>query len=85
MPIFDTTRRQQTLQVLKNAGYRYNFDRDIYFNRQTKKAFSIEFVVDKVNILEQCINEETTGNHWHFYFNTEPPPAVKKELERLLG
>ena len=33
-------------QILQQAGYAYSFDRMIYFNRRTKKAFSVEFVED---------------------------------------
>ena len=32
--------------LLENAGYKYHFDRMIYFNRGTRKAFSLEFVED---------------------------------------
>ena len=31
-------------QLLREAGYVYNFDRMVYVNRRTKKAFSVEFV-----------------------------------------
>ena len=27
--------------ILEGAGYVYNFDREIYFNRKTKKVFSM--------------------------------------------
>ena len=46
--------------ILRQANYRYNFDRDLYYNRQAKKAFSIEFVDDnKEEMLDRCINENT--------------------------
>lgn len=72
--------------VLLKADYRYNFDRDIYFNRKVKKAFSLEFVDDKPEeeILRR-IGENTNGGGWTFYFNSPPSEGVKRELERVLG
>ncbi len=34
-------------QLLKNSGYSYNFDRELYLNRKLKKAFSVEFIEDR--------------------------------------
>jgi hypothetical protein len=72
--------------ILFQANYRYNFDRDIYFNRAAKKAFSLEFVDDKPEeeILRR-IEECTNGKGWTFYFNSEPPDGVKRVLEEVLG
>ena len=72
--------------MLRNADYWYNFDRDIYYNRKVKKAFSLEFVDDKSeDELARRIAENTNGNGWTFYFNVPPPDGVKRELERVLG
>ena len=71
--------------ILLQANYRYNFDRDIYFNRQDKKAFSIEFVEDhSEDDLIRSIGESTLGKEWKFYFNSGPSESVKRELERVL-
>ena len=32
--------------LLRDAGYTYNFDRMVYLNRATRKAFSVEWVED---------------------------------------
>ena len=73
-------------QILQQAGYGYSFDRMIYFNRKTKKAFSVEFVEDhSEEELQESLGEETEGGHWHFYFNSPPPEGVKSELESVLG
>ena len=73
-------------RVLRDAGYKYYFDRALYLNRKTKKAFSIEFVEDKpADELEQKIAEDTTGPGWHFFFTQEPSDAVQQELSRALG
>lgn len=72
--------------ILKDADYRYNFDRDIYFNRQTKKAFSLEYVDDTdEKLLAQQIQEGKDGTSWTFYFNSGPSEGVRQELERVLG
>ena len=73
-------------QILDNAGFTYNFDRQIYVNRKTKKIFSVEFVQDhNERELEQCVQENTNGKKWRFYFNGELPPAVRREIEAVLG
>jgi hypothetical protein len=72
-------------QILREAGYAYNFDREIYFNRQTKKVFSVEFVDDHSESVLQKSIEEPNGTEWRFYFNSSPPAAVQRELENVLG
>lgn len=73
-------------QILREAGYAYNFDRMVYFNPRTKKIFSVEFVEDhSEDQLQSCLSEETNGAEWRFYFNSPPPGAVKRELENVLG
>jgi hypothetical protein len=72
--------------VLKEANYWYNFDRDIFYNRKSKKAFSLEFVDDhKEEEIRSCIEANTNGSGWTFYFNSPPSEGVKRELERVLG
>jgi hypothetical protein len=72
--------------ILWEANYRYNFDRDLYINRAAKKAFSLEFVDDKSEEeLRRRIEESTGGNGWTFYFNFPPSEGVKRELESVLG
>jgi len=72
--------------LLRRAGYDYNFERMLYFNRQAKKAFSVEFVDDhEESELERSIREEDNRNGWRFYFNSPPSDAVKHELESALG
>jgi hypothetical protein len=72
--------------VLKEASYWYNFDRDIFYNRKAKKAFSLEFVDDKPEEeIRRRINETTDGVGWTFYFNSPPSDGVKRELEKVLG
>ena len=64
-------------RLLENAGYAYGFDRMIYFNPKTRKVFSIAFVEDhSESELQKCIDENTGGAEWHFYFNSPPPSQL---------
>ncbi|HET6675024.1 MAG TPA: hypothetical protein VFG71_06780 [Nitrospiraceae bacterium] len=74
-------------RILEGAGYTYSFDRMIYFNRDAKKVFSIEFVEDHNEVeLQRCINEDTEEGkrEWHFYFTSPPSGAIRRELESVL-
>ena len=78
--------KKKKKDILWEANYRYNFDRDLFVNRAARKAFSIEFVDDHPEEeLRQRIEEKTGGNCWTFYFNLPPTESVKRELERELG
>jgi hypothetical protein len=72
--------------ILKEANYRFNFDRALFFNRASKKAFSLEFVDDAPEEeLARRVRESTNSADWTFYFNSPPTEGVKRELERMLG
>jgi len=73
--------------ILDDAGFAYNFDRRVYFNRKSKKIFSVEFVDDQPEeVLERKIREDTGGQEWKFYVNAgEPPEQVRREIEASLG
>lgn len=71
-------------QILEESGYVYSFNREIYFNRKAKKVLSREFVDDhSEDELHKSLNAETDG--WHFFFNSQPPEAVQRELKGILG
>jgi hypothetical protein len=72
--------------ILWEADYRYNFDRDLFVNRKAKKAFSLEFVDDhREDEIRRRIEASTSSGGWTFYFNSDPSEGVKRELERVLG
>lgn len=72
-------------QILEDAGFWYNFDREIYVNRKKKKAFSIEFLEDNdEQRLEECIRQKTDPGKWFFYFKSAPSERVKRDLEAEL-
>jgi hypothetical protein len=72
-------------QILQKAGYTYNFDREVYFNRRTKKVFSLEFIEDhSEGELKEHLDENKGAAGWRFYFNSEPSAGVKREIESVL-
>lgn len=72
-------------ELLKQAGYAYSFDREVYYNHETKKVFSLEFIEDRnVEELAGRIAEINGGADWRFYFNAAPSDTVKSELEVAL-
>jgi hypothetical protein len=73
-------------QVLDAAGYAYNIDREVYFNRLAKKVFSVDFLQDHEGAeIEHSIQESTDGKEWRFYFNVLPPKSVKRQVVESLG
>ncbi len=71
--------------VLFDADYYYNFDRDLFVNPRAKKAFSLEFVDDhSEEEVRKGIEEATDGASWRFYFNQPPPESVRRLLEEHL-
>jgi hypothetical protein len=68
-------------EILERAGYTYDFRRMVYYNRRTKKVFSVEAVKDNdEHWLQKRIGEENGLAEWRFYFRSEPSEAVKSEL-----
>jgi hypothetical protein len=73
--------------LLENAGYAYDFNHMLYFNRKTKKAFSVEFIDDNPpEVLEDSIRQPTSTERWEFYVSDPPiPDSVRRKLESTLG
>lgn len=72
-------------QLLETAGFKYNFDRMMFINRQDKRAFSIEFVDDRPETeIELKIREPKSEAEWQFYTNSPMSEGMKKELVKVL-
>jgi hypothetical protein len=73
-------------QILDSEGYRYHFDRQLYFNRKAKKAFSVEFIEDRSEEeIKQRIQDDSSKTEWRFFFNAgEPSAAVRQQLVKAL-
>ena len=86
MDIANRVTLERKKHLLEDAHYRYNFDRQVYFNREAKKAFSVEFIEDHPpSVLENCLFEPTDGSEWRFYFNSPPSESVRRQVEISLG
>ncbi|MEA2570759.1 MAG: hypothetical protein QOI24_2760 [Acidobacteriota bacterium] len=70
--------RMKTKEILlKEAGYRYNFDRMAYVNQREKKVFAEETVEDQTpEWLAERIAEPNVTGDWQFY--EEPSVAVRR-------
>jgi len=67
--------------ILKSAGYVYNFDRMAYYNRATRKAFSVEWVDDnRVEDLRRALDEPNDSDGWKVYAKPQPPQSVINEF-----
>jgi hypothetical protein len=73
-------------QILKDAGYRYNLERELYVNRAIRTAFSIDFLeeTDEQEIRRR-LSLPPPVDGWVFHFVKHPSDAVRIELERLLS
>ena len=77
---------QEKIDILRNAGYKYSFHREMYVNREKKKAFSVEYVEDKpADVLERAVHEDAPGTDWKFFFVGDVSEAVTRELASELG
>lgn len=73
-------------QILKDNGYRYSFDRELYVNKSLKKAFSVEFLEDHSEVdIARLARDTSLSPGWQFFFNTKPSEAVQQELANILG
>jgi hypothetical protein len=72
-------------ELLENSGYRYHFERMIYFNRALRRAFSLEFVEDRSLQEIQKLLETPATDDWVFHFNEPPSDRVKRELAEAFG
>ena len=75
----------QKISLLKQASFRYNFDRMVYFNRECRKVFSLEAIEDHdESWLRERLQEVEPSDGWRFYFNSQPTTAVQSELSAEL-
>ena len=63
--------------LLRAAGYFYNFDRLAYVNTAAKKVFAVEAIEDHPEEwLKRKLAEPNTTGEWRFY--DEPPVGVRR-------
>ena len=74
------------ISLLEETGFKYDFVREIYFNRQSRKAFSVEAIEDHdERWLRDRINAKIPDEGWSFFFNSPPSKAVQGDLEAILN
>lgn len=72
-------------QLLKTAGYFYLPEREVYINRKTRKAFSVDYLEDHdAEEIARKIHRTERSGKWTFVFNQRPSESVKRELSKLL-
>jgi len=73
-------------QLLRTAGYYYDFYQMAYVNRKEKKIFSVEALEDHSEdwIRQRMAQPNDTGK-WLFFMNQQPSPAVAKIIAARLG
>ena len=70
---------QKADQILRQQGYRYNFERMAYYSREARKAFSLEWVEDHTEEeLLQALSERNAGDEWQIYTDVQPSRAVRE-------
>jgi len=68
-------------RILREAGYRYQFERSLYFNATSRKIFSVEAIDDHpVEWLMARIDEPNPGSDWKLYFNSPPSEATTSSI-----
>ena len=72
-------------KILKDSGYSYNFDRELYLNKSLKKAFSVEFIEERSKTEIEELPRDKPGPTWQFFFISKPSTAVERELANMLG
>jgi hypothetical protein len=73
-------------QLLRSAGYYYDFERMAYVNRREKKVFSIEAMEDhSEEWIRQRIAQPNDSGEWVFFSNEPLSPAVEEILVAKLG
>ncbi len=84
MAFMDTSLEKD--QILRSAGFRYNFDRMAYVDRKAKKVISIEAVEDHPEEwLKQVIAQTNDTGDWRFYFEEPPTESVRQAFVAELG
>lgn len=66
-------------KLLQDGGYRYNFDRLAYVNRDAKKVFALEAIEGhSEEWLAKKIAEPNPSGDWRFY--EEPSASIRRAL-----
>lgn len=69
-------------KLLQDAGYRYNYDRMAYVNRDAKKIFAVDDVENHSEAwLADRIAEPNPSGGWLFYEEPSPGVAARRRFD----
>ena len=75
----------EKIAYLEGSGFRYMFDRDVFFNVDSRKCVSLEYAEDhSLAELEELVASPNETGRWRLYFNVEPSPALQNEISQML-
>lgn len=73
-------------EMLRTAGFKYDFRRMAYVHRQARKIVSVEAVEDRPQEwLGEMIAEVNDSGEWRFYFEQPPSSNVRQAILADLG
>lgn len=65
---------------LEQYGYHYNFDGEIYVNKENKTVITEEFYEDNSSAIQGILANPNSGDDWIFHSNDEFSDEKKKEI-----
>jgi len=73
-------------EMLRSAGFRYNFVRMAYINSRAKKVVGVDAVEDhSEDWIRELIAQANDSGDWRFYFDPPLSAAVKQAFLAELG
>lgn len=66
-------------QILAEKGYKYDFNREVYYSKKAKKIFSVEAIKDH-DVAWLKTSLACPSDDWKFYFNRDPSSNIKEKL-----
>ena len=77
---------KKKIDMLRGNGYSFDWKREIYYSKETRKIFSREALEDHdLQWLEGCLSAPNHPSEWNFYFNSPPSEAVRSNLTHILS
>lgn len=72
-------------QILNESGFIYDYEHEIYFNRDRKKIFSVRFIENRSEkVLEKYAKEPLGFGKWSFHFDVPPSENVMNQITNFL-
>ena len=73
------------IAFLESHGFRYIFDRDVFFSVDSKKCISLEYAKDhELAELQELVASPNETGRWLFHFNEQPSRTLQAQLSQVL-